>query len=136
MLSTSRTNPISDETLQIIYDGECPFCSQFVTLYRIREHIKRVELIDARTVNPAVSEAMALGFNLNDGMVVKLQGRFYYGADAMNVLAMLGSSGTVFNRLNRVLFRRPRLARLLYPALVRGRKLTLRLLGRKLIGEA
>jgi hypothetical protein len=54
----------------------------------------------------------------------------------MNLLAILGSDATVFNRLNALLFRRPALARLLYPLLVRGRLATLRLLGRGLIKEA
>jgi hypothetical protein len=69
-------------------------------------------------------------------MVVKLRGRFYHGAEAMSILAILGSGDSWFNRLNRALFRHPRIARLLYPVLVRGRLLTLRLLGRSLIGEA
>ena len=68
-------------------------------------------------------------------MVVKYRGRLYHGTDAMNLLAVLGSEATVFNRLNRALFRHPRLANALYPMLVGGRHLVLRLLGRNLIGE-
>ena len=51
----------------------------------------------------------------------------------MHLLAVLGGDQSAFNRLNQILFSNPALARVLYPWLVRGRKLTLRLLGRKLI---
>jgi predicted DCC family thiol-disulfide oxidoreductase YuxK len=122
--------------LWVVYDGECPFCSSYVTLYRIRQQTDRVHLIDARSADPIVSEVRRAGYDLDIGMVVKFEGRLYHGAEAMTVLAILGGDGTIFNRLNRMLFRHPRLARALYPWLVRGRLLVLRVLGRKLIGNA
>jgi predicted DCC family thiol-disulfide oxidoreductase YuxK len=125
----------NDDDVWVVYDGQCPFCSSFVMLYRIREHAKHVHLIDARSHHPIVEEVNRQRLNLNEGMVVKFKGRLYYGSDAMNILAILGSSKSVFNRLNRALFRRPGVARLLYPLLARGRLITLRLLGRPLIGE-
>jgi len=118
----------------VVYDGECPFCSSFILLYRIREHAKHVHLIDARSRHPIVDEIRRQNLDLNEGMVVKFNGRFYHGSDAMNILALLGSGTTLFNRLNLALFRRPSVARLLYPLLARGRLITLRLLGRPLIG--
>lgn len=123
------------EDLWVVYDGLCPFCSSYVQLYRIREHAKRVHLIDARMSHSVVDEMRALGLDFNAGMAVKFNGRVYHGAEAMNFLAILGSRDTLFNRVNKALFRRPRLARLLYPALVRGRLITLRLLCRPAIGD-
>jgi predicted DCC family thiol-disulfide oxidoreductase YuxK len=115
----------------IVYDGLCPFCSRYVMLYRIRQLVQQVHLIDAREgEHPLVKELSDKGLDLNEGMAVKWDGKFYYGADCMHVLALLGSESSAFNRLNRWLFSRQRLARALYPALVRGRKLTLRILGR------
>jgi predicted DCC family thiol-disulfide oxidoreductase YuxK len=122
------------EDIWVVYDGACPFCSSFVLLYRIRKHAKHVHLIDARSRHPIVDEIRQQRLDLNEGMAVKLNGRLYHGPDAMNILAILGSGKTLFNRLNRVLFRRPGVARLLYPLLARGRLITLRLLGRPLIG--
>jgi predicted DCC family thiol-disulfide oxidoreductase YuxK len=129
--STTATNE-----LWVVYDGECPFCSSYVRLYRIREHTKQVHLIDARTSHPIMEEIRQRNLNLDEGMAVKLDDRFYHGAEAIQLLAILGSGDTIFNRLNQALFRRPRLARRLYPLLVRGRLLTLRLLGRTLIDAA
>jgi predicted DCC family thiol-disulfide oxidoreductase YuxK len=135
MSSTSNNEPAVLDTLWIVYDGECPLCSRFSSLYRVRELAQRVCLVDARSQDPVVAEVRERGFDLDAGMVVKLGGRFYHGVDAMSVMALLGSDLTLFNRLNRAIFRRPRLARRLYPCLVRGRKLLLRVLGRNLIGS-
>jgi predicted DCC family thiol-disulfide oxidoreductase YuxK len=123
--------------ISVVYDGECPFCSSYVTLYRIRERAKQVHLIDARSAShPILDEVRRAGLDLDEGMAVKFNGRFYHGAAAMNILAILGSNGTLFNRLNGALFRHPHLARFLYPMLVRGRWIVLRLLGRRLIGSS
>jgi len=118
----------------IVYDGLCPFCSRYVMLYRIRQLVQQVHLIDARDSNhPLVKELSDMGLDLNEGMAVKWDGKLYYGAECMHLLALLGSESSGFNRLNRWLFSRRRLARGLYPILVRGRKLTLRILGRPAI---
>jgi predicted DCC family thiol-disulfide oxidoreductase YuxK len=132
----SGSNDASDNTREIwiVYDGLCPFCSRYVMLYRIRQLMQKVHLIDARDgEQPLVKELSGKGLDLNEGMVVKWDGKLYYGADCMHILALLGSDSSAFNRLNRWLFSRERLARALYPTLVRGRKLTLRVLGRSAI---
>lgn len=121
--------------IRVVYDGQCPFCSSYARLYRIRERGSRVTLIDARSAHPLVEDVRRRGLDLDRGMVVQFGQRFYHGAEAMNVLAILGSGNTVFNRLNRLLFRHPRLAAALYPLLARGRLMTLCLLGRRTITD-
>ena len=125
-----------DNDVWVVYDGECPFCSRYVLLYQLRERGQRVHLIDARSSDPIVGEIRARNLDLNEGMMVRWREQYHYGAEAMYLLATLAGDGSFFNRVNRLLFARPRLTRALYPALVRGRKLTLRLLGRKQIEEA
>ena len=100
-------------------------------LYRIRQNVGRVHMIDARdSDHPLVKEITARGLDLNDGMAVQWDNRFYYGSDALHVLAMLGSEDGIFSRINQMIFSRQKLARTIYPAMVAGRKLTLRILGR------
>jgi hypothetical protein len=94
-----------------------------------------LHMIDARSDHPVVREVRARGISLENGMAVTWNGQFYHGAAALHVLALLGSDSGVFNRLNRLVFSRPRLGRFLYPAMVAGRRLTLRLLGRPAISE-
>lgn len=119
----------------VVYDGECPFCSRYVLLYQLRERGQRVHLIEARSSHPIVGEIRAGNLDLNEGMVVRWRARYYYGAEAMHLLATLAAGRSCFSWVNRIVFSRPRIARTVYPVLVRARKLMLRLLGRKLIDE-
>jgi len=122
------------ETLTIIYDGECPFCSSYVRMARLREAAGDVELVDARSDDPRVADALAAGLDLDDGMVVLWRGRRHYGADAVHLIALLSGEGGLGNRVQRWLFLSPRVAAALYPWLVRGRRAWLRLAGRAPIG--
>lgn len=128
----SRDSPYD---VWIVYDGQCPVCRSFVTLYRLRMLGATVHLVDARTAEAMPHDMRGQTFDLDGGMLVKAGGRLFYGPDAMHILAVLGARSTTFNRINRAVFRHARAARLLYPALVAGRKLLLRILGRRLIAE-
>ncbi len=113
----------------LIYDGDCPFCANYVRFSALRETVGNIRLIDARENGEEVQAAQASGYVIDEGMLLKLDGQFYYGADCLNRLALLSTRSTVFNRLTHALFRRPAMARLFYPILKAGRAVTLRLLG-------
>jgi predicted DCC family thiol-disulfide oxidoreductase YuxK len=117
----------------IVYDGQCPFCSRYVQLVRLRETLGQVQLVDARKGGPQVEEVRHAGLDLDEGMVLKLDGRLYHGADCINMLALLSTPSSGFNRLNAALFRSPTASRLLYPVLRTGRNAVLRMLGRSKI---
>jgi predicted DCC family thiol-disulfide oxidoreductase YuxK len=120
----------SGET-QIIYDGECPFCTAYVRLSRLRDSVGPVTLIDARQGGPVVDAVRRAGYDLDQGMVLSYAGRLYHGADCLNMLALLSSRSSVFNRMTSAMFRRPALARVSYPVLRGFRNLTLAALGRR-----
>ena len=124
------------DTLTIIYDGECPFCSSYVRMARLRETVGRVDLVDARGSDPRVAEAQTAGLDLDEGMVVLWQGERHHGAGAVHLIAALSDEGGLGNRLQRRLFRSPRVAAALYPWLVRARRLWLRLAGRAPLAPA
>lgn len=67
---------------------------------------------------------------LNDGFVVIADGSWLIGADAVSFLALASEERGWLSATMRILFRSPRLARLLYPMLVRARKIGLRAMGR------
>jgi predicted DCC family thiol-disulfide oxidoreductase YuxK len=119
----------------IVYDGQCPFCSRYVKLVRLRESLGQVRLVDAREGGPIVEELQRAGVDLDEGMALKLDGRLYHGHDCIHMLALLSTPSSAFNRLNAALFRSPRAARLLYPVLRAGRNAALRLLGRSKMRE-
>lgn len=119
----------------IIYDGDCVFCQNYVRFFRLRETIGPVELLDARSGDPRVEKFWREGYDLDEGMVFVHGGRVFYGPEAVHVLASLSSRSGLFNRLNAAVFKSEGVARLLYPALKFGRRLTLKVRGRKLMRE-
>lgn len=124
----------SDRT-SIIYDGQCPFCSGYITLLRLREAIGAVDLIDGRTRPDVVAELNNLKINIDQGMVVQYRDQIYFGGDALNILSLLSTKSGIWNRMLAAIFARKSLARLLYPALRFGRNTTLRVIGQQAINR-
>ncbi|MET0532836.1 MAG: DUF393 domain-containing protein [Steroidobacter sp.] len=114
----------------LLYDGECPFCSRYVRHVRLRDAIGQITLANAREHTALVDEVRRLGFDVDTGMVLKLDGNYYHGADCIHALALLTTPSGWFNRVNSLVFRSATASRILYPVLRSGRNLTLRLLGR------
>lgn len=117
----------------VLYDGECPFCRSYVHFLRLRESIGPVRLIDARQDTPERARALAAGLDLNDGMVLGLEGQLYHGAACLNRLSLMSTGSGLINGLFARLFRAEARALSWYPWLRGGRNLALRLLGRKQI---
>jgi predicted DCC family thiol-disulfide oxidoreductase YuxK len=107
--------------LNIVYDGDCPFCSSYVALLRLRETYD-VRLVDARK-DPVF--AARYGLDLNEGMIVDLDGTVHHGARAISLLARL--SGTISP------LRSELVASVVYPLLRFGRNVALKVLGRSRI---
>lgn len=123
------------QDLTILYDGQCPFCTRYVALMRLRKSVGKVVLVDARSDAPQVGAAIAQGLDLDEGMAVIWGERTFYSADAVHLLATLSGSGGVLNRVQRVLFSSPRRAAWMYPTLARGRRFFLRMVRRRTIAQ-
>lgn len=134
MSTSPGPDPSTDTPVTIVYDGDCPFCSNYIRLVRLREAVGTVELVDARGTHPILDEVRARDLDLDQGMVVRLNGEYLHGSEAMAALSMLSTQAGLFNRVMGAVFRNPRRAAAIYPLLVKGRNLTLRLLRRKPIG--
>jgi predicted DCC family thiol-disulfide oxidoreductase YuxK len=109
----------------IIYDGDCIFCQNYVRLVRLREAIGPVDLVDARSDDPRVTPYRELGYDLNEGMLFVWRGSVHHGSDAIHLLARLSTASGWFNSINGFLFSSSLVARLLYPFLKIGRRVTL-----------
>ncbi len=111
----------------LVYDGECYFCRNYARLLNLRESVGELTLVNARGGGPLVEEVRALHYDLDDGMALKIGGRWRFGSDALNTLALLSSRRGVFGAANRLLFSSPSAAWLAYPFLNCGRRALLRL---------
>lgn len=126
---------MTEGEILLVYDKQCPACDFYCNLARIRESVGKLVLVDARDGGPIVEEITAAGLDIDQGMVLKMNDRLYYGADAIHMLSLLGTRSGVFNRLTYWTFRWQWLARLLYPVLRSGRNLLLKMLGKSKINN-
>lgn len=117
----------ADEIL-LVYDRECPACDTYCQLVEVEPSAGRLTLVDARDRTPVMEEITRAGLDIDQGMVVKMDGKIYYGSDAIHALALVSSRSGVFNRLSHYAFRSKRMAHLLYPPLRAGRNLLLKIL--------
>jgi len=127
--------PVSSITTQVggdylLYDNECPFCSSYVKLVRLKKAGVKLTLLEGRSQPDLVRQHEAEGRNINEGMILRFKGETYFGGDVMNVLALMSTPSGPFNILNKAIFSSKTASRLLYPALRAGRNATIRLLGR------
>ncbi len=116
--------------LEILYDGDCPFCSHYVKMLWLQKNFD-CRLQNAREHLDLVEKFRAQGMEVSDGFIVTLHGRALHGADALSLLSRLSESDRVLNRTLTVAFRNRHFARLSYPIMKAGRLVVLKLLGRK-----
>lgn len=114
-----------------VYDGDCPLCTAAATALRIRQAVGNLYLVNAReeSARVIVEEITAKGLDLDEGMVIKFQDNYYHGADALHIMALLGTGQGWFNRMNAWLFRSKHVSRIAYPPMRAVRNLLLRFKG-------
>ena len=125
------SNDIGDgKGVWFVYDGECPMCSMAAHAFRIRQLYGTLHLIDARRSpdHPLMVEIRRRRLDLDEGMAIWCDGRFYHGQAALRFMARFAADDGWFNRVNRLLFRSEALARFGYPLLraIRNLLLTIR----------
>jgi predicted DCC family thiol-disulfide oxidoreductase YuxK len=114
-----------------VYDGDCPICTTAAAALRIREAVGNLHLVNAReeSSHPLMGKIKEKGLNLDEGMVIKFQDNYYHGADALHIMALLGTGQGWFNRMNAWLFRSKTLSAICYPPMRAARNFALRLKG-------
>lgn len=133
MSDTPDTSRLAEETGDVwfVYDGDCPICSVAARGLRIKQAVGNLHLVDARTDidHPILKEVRDLRLDLDQGMVIKFRDTCYHGADALHVMALLGTGQGWFNRINALLFRSKLLSAICYPPMRAGRNLLIWLHG-------
>lgn len=119
-------------TLWLVYDGDCPFCSATARMYRLKKSVGDLQVVNAREAGDMeIMQAItAAKLDLNEGIVARFNGRLYHGAEALHLVALLGSDKDWLNRLNAVLFQNRQTVRFVYPTMKFLRSAVLKLMGR------
>lgn len=122
-----------EQDIRLVYDRECPVCSFYSRKIDVAEG--ELSRVNAREHSELVDEISAAGYDLDEGMVLKVDDRMLFGSDAIHELALRSSGKGAFNRCTSGVFRHPRIARFVYPLLTACRRLLLRILGRSRINS-
>ena len=117
----------------VVYDGECPFCSAYVRMLRLRQAAGEVVLLNARGSHPVVDALKARDIDFDAGMTVQIGDQIYHGNEAVHWLSLMTTPSASLNGAIAWCLRDRRRARLVYPLLRAGRNLALSLLGKSRI---
>ncbi len=82
-----------------------------------------------------MDEITRSGLDIDQGMVLIIGEKLYYGSDAMHALALISSRSGIFNRINYWVFKSKSVSSLLYPVLRVFRNLLLKILGKTKINN-
>ena len=126
---------MSRPEILLVYDKECPACNAYCQIIRIRETVGDLKIIDAREKSEVLDEITARGLDIDQGMVLKMEGQLYYGSDAMHALALISNRSGLLNRINYWIFKSKSVSSWLYPVLRLFRNLLLKLLGKTKINN-
>lgn len=130
-----QENRVEREEILLVYDRECPVCNAYCQVVNIRESVGELRIVDARQNSEVMNEITAQGLNIDQGMVLKMGGQLYYGADAIHALALIGSRSGIFNRINYWMFKSKTVSLIFYPALRFFRNLLLKVLSKSKINN-
>lgn len=117
----------------LLYDGECPVCSRYVLWTNIRNKHPEIALLDARQQPELVAALRTEGIEINNTMLLQVDGRSFVGAAAMAKISSYMPQNTLRQRVLRRLTSSQLLLQSIYLGLVLGRKLLLALLRRRQI---
>ena len=118
----------STREILVIYDKECPVCDAYCHAVHIPDSVGELHLVNAREDKAVMGEITRQGLDIDQGMVVKVEGALYYGADAIRALAQMSSSGDLLGGVSRWLFASKRRSEMLYPMFRSARNLLLKVL--------
>ena len=82
-----------------------------------------------------MDEITAAGLDIDQGMVLKVGDKLYYGADAIHSLSLMSTRSGLFNRLSYYFFRSEKVSAVSYPVLRSCRNLLLKFLRKSKINN-
>ncbi len=118
--------------IEIYYDGDCPFCTQFVLLSKLKKEYE-VSINNLRNNPDKVKEFKEKLYDVNEGMVVIFDNEVYFGHEAVHLMTKLSDKNYFLSKIYNIFFSNLAFTKFLYPIMRFFRNITLRILGRKKI---
>ncbi len=109
-----------------IYDGECPFCNHFAELLELKSKIKNISILDGRKNPKIIKSLLEKGYDIDKGAILLKDDDIFHGAEAINKICnqINSPSGKLLELLSNI-FKSDKRTNLLFPFLVRARRLAL-----------
>ena len=112
--------------LTFIYDGECPFCNHFAELLELKSKINKISILDGRKNPKIIKSLLDKGYDIDRGAILLKDDDIFHGAEAINKICnqINNPSGKLLKLLSSI-FKSDKRTNLLFPFLVRARRLAL-----------
>ena len=112
--------------LTFIYDGECPFCNHFAELLELKSRINKISILDGRKNPKIIKSLLEKGYDIDRGAILLKDDDIFHGAEAINKICnqINNPSGKLLKLLSNI-FKSDKRTNLLFPLLVRARRLAL-----------
>ena len=112
--------------LTFIYDGECPFCNHFAELLELKSKINKISILDGRKNPKIIKSLLEKGYDIDRGAILINNDDIFHGAEAINKICnqINNPSGKLLKLLSNI-FKSDKRTNLLFPILVRARRLAL-----------
>ena len=115
-----------DSSLTFIYDGECPFCNHFAELLELKSKIHNITILDGRNNLKIINTLFDKGYDLDKGAILLMGNDILHGAEAINTICkQIENPSSNLLKLLSTIFESKRRTRLLFPLLIRARRLAL-----------
>ena len=72
--------------LNIYYDGDCYFCSNFVRKLELEKVYGQINLFSIRDDLAVKEKIQSLGFNINKGFLIEYNQKWYWGDEAYKLV--------------------------------------------------
>ena len=112
--------------LTFIYDGECPFCNHFAELLEIKSKLNNISILDGRKNPKIINSLLDKGYDIDKGAILIEGDEIFHGAQAINKICsqINNPSGRLLKLLSNI-FKSDKRTNLLFPLLIRARRLVL-----------
>lgn len=125
---------MTSDKVVVVYDPECPVCDFYCRRVVPQAGAGGIELVDARRDTMILPEITARGWDIDEGMVVKVGDELYYGSEAIHQLALASTGTGMVGPMSRV-FRSRHWAYRMYPLFRTMRNGLLKLLSKTRINN-